>query len=83
VVSVVVDDHLLRDILTGERTSDLGGLAPQGVATLGYPGLEMPVRMRIDDRTRRSGRADGAVRFGRFGWVVGVAIQAFRWRQQC
>jgi hypothetical protein len=33
--SVVVDDHLLRDILTGERTSDLGGLAPDGVATTG------------------------------------------------
>ena len=31
--SVVVDDHLLRDILAGERTSDLGGLAPDGVAT--------------------------------------------------
>lgn len=33
--SVVVDDHLLRDILTGERTSDLGGLAADGVATTG------------------------------------------------
>ncbi len=32
---VVVDDHLLRDILTGERTFDLGGLAPGGVATTG------------------------------------------------
>jgi hypothetical protein len=35
VASVVVDDHLLRDILTGERTPDLGGLAPEGVATTG------------------------------------------------
>jgi hypothetical protein len=35
VASVVVDDHLLRDILTGERTSDLGGLAPDGIATTG------------------------------------------------
>jgi hypothetical protein len=35
VASVVVDDHLLRDILTGERTSDLGGIAPDGVATTG------------------------------------------------
>jgi hypothetical protein len=35
VASVVVDDHLLRDILTGERTSDLDGLAPDGVATTG------------------------------------------------
>ena len=33
--SVVVDDHLLRDILAGERTLDLGGLAPDGVATTG------------------------------------------------
>ena len=33
--SVVVDDHLLRDILTGERTPDLDGLAPEGVATTG------------------------------------------------
>ena len=31
----VVVDHVLRDILTGERTSDLGGLAPDGVATTG------------------------------------------------
>lgn len=34
-VSVVVDDHLLRDILTGERTSDLGGLVSDGIATTG------------------------------------------------
>ncbi len=33
--SVVVDDHLLRDILTGERAPDLGGIAPVGVATTG------------------------------------------------
>ena len=33
--SVVVDDHLLRDVLTGERRSDLGGLAPDGIATTG------------------------------------------------
>lgn len=32
---VVVDDHLLRDILTGERTPDLGGIAPDGIATTG------------------------------------------------
>ena len=32
---MVVDDHLLRDILTDERTLDLGGLAPEGVATTG------------------------------------------------
>ena len=31
---VVVDDHLLRDILTGERPADLGGLA-SGIATTG------------------------------------------------
>ena len=33
--SVVVDDHLLRDVLTGERTWDLGGFAPDGMATTG------------------------------------------------
>jgi hypothetical protein len=33
VASVVVDDHLLRDILTGQRAPHLGGLAPDGVAT--------------------------------------------------
>ncbi len=33
--SVVVDDHLLRDILAGERPLDLGGIAPDGVATTG------------------------------------------------
>jgi hypothetical protein len=35
VASVVLDDHLLRDLLTGERLPDLGGLAPDGVATTG------------------------------------------------
>jgi hypothetical protein len=35
VASVVIDDHLLRDLLTGERPPDLGGLAPDGVATTG------------------------------------------------
>ena len=40
-------------------------------------------RNGIPDRTCRAGRAVGALRFGRFGWVVGVAIQTFRWRQQC
>jgi hypothetical protein len=33
--SVVVDDHLLRDLLTGERPPDLGGLGAGGVATTG------------------------------------------------
>jgi hypothetical protein len=32
---VVVDDHLLRDLLTGERPPDLDGIAPEGVATTG------------------------------------------------
>lgn len=31
---LVVDDHLLRDVLTGERPSDLGGIAT-GLATTG------------------------------------------------
>jgi hypothetical protein len=35
VASVVVDDHLLRDLLTGERPPDLGGIAPGGLATTG------------------------------------------------
>lgn len=33
--SVVVDDHLLRDVLVGRRDRDLDGLAPAGVATTG------------------------------------------------
>ena len=33
--SYVVDDHLLRDVLTGERPADLGGIAPEGIATTG------------------------------------------------
>lgn len=33
-VTVVVDDHLLRDILTGARPGDLGGLA-SAIATTG------------------------------------------------
>lgn len=32
---MVVDDHLLRDVLVGERPQDLGGLAPEGIATTG------------------------------------------------
>jgi hypothetical protein len=35
VTSVVIDDHILRDILTGERPPDLDGSAPNGVATTG------------------------------------------------
>jgi hypothetical protein len=35
VASVVVDDHILRDLLTGERPPDLDGIAPEGVATTG------------------------------------------------
>jgi len=33
VSTVVVDDHLLRDVLTGERTADLGGVATALVTT--------------------------------------------------
>ena len=33
--SFVIDDHLLRDILTAERPTDLDGVAPNGVATTG------------------------------------------------
>lgn len=33
--SVVVDDHILRDLLTGERPPNLDGLASEGVATTG------------------------------------------------
>lgn len=32
---MLVDDHLLRDILTGDRPSDLEGLARDGLATTG------------------------------------------------
>ncbi len=32
---LVVDDHLLRDVLAGDRPSDLGGLAAGGIATTG------------------------------------------------
>jgi hypothetical protein len=35
VPSVVVDDHILRDLLTGARPPDLDGIAPEGVATTG------------------------------------------------
>jgi hypothetical protein len=35
VVSVVVDDHLLRDVLTAARPADLDGIAPDGIATTG------------------------------------------------
>ena len=33
--ATVVDDHLLRDIIAGERDETLDGLAPDGVATTG------------------------------------------------
>ena len=32
---MVIDDHLLRDVLAGQRTMDLDGLAPEGVSTTG------------------------------------------------
>ncbi len=32
---VVVDDHLLRDVLAGQRDADLDGSAPDGIATTG------------------------------------------------
>ena len=32
---LVVDDHLLRDLLAGKRGADLDGLAPDGLATTG------------------------------------------------
>jgi hypothetical protein len=35
VASIVVDDHILRDLLAGERSPDLDGLASEGVATTG------------------------------------------------
>ncbi|HEX6597632.1 MAG TPA: hypothetical protein VF045_11885 [Acidimicrobiales bacterium] len=33
--ATIVDDHLLRDILVGDREETLDGLAPDGVATTG------------------------------------------------
>ncbi len=33
--ATVVDDHLLRDILIGDRDENLDGVAPDGVATTG------------------------------------------------
>lgn len=33
--SVVIDDHLLRDVLVGERSPDLGGLVSGRLATTG------------------------------------------------
>jgi len=35
VAVVVIDDHLLRDVLTGHRSSDLDGVASNGLATTG------------------------------------------------
>jgi len=35
VPATVVDDHLLRDILVGDRDQTLSGVAPDGVATTG------------------------------------------------
>ena len=32
---MVIDDHLLRDVLAGDRPADLGGLAADGLATTG------------------------------------------------
>ena len=32
---LVIDDHLLRDVLVGDRPTDLGGLAAGGIATTG------------------------------------------------
>jgi hypothetical protein len=35
VAPVVIDDHLLRDVLVGHRPADLGGVATDGIATTG------------------------------------------------
>jgi len=35
VTALVIDDHLLRDVLVGDRPADLAGLAPDGIATTG------------------------------------------------
>jgi len=35
VARLVIDDHLLRDVLVGDRPTDLGGLAAGGIATTG------------------------------------------------
>ena len=32
---LVIDDHLLRDVLVGQRSSDLGGFGSDGLATTG------------------------------------------------
>ena len=32
---MIIDDHLLRDVLVGARSTDLDGLAPERVATTG------------------------------------------------
>ena len=32
---VVIDDHLLRDVLVGRRSPDLDGVATDGIATTG------------------------------------------------
>lgn len=33
--AIVIDDHLLRDLLVGSRGPDLDGVAPNGIATTG------------------------------------------------
>lgn len=33
--AIVIDDHLLRDVLVGSRSPDLDGVAPDGIATTG------------------------------------------------
>lgn len=38
---MVIDDHLLRDVLTGVRPMDLDGLAPEGLATTGLALLRL------------------------------------------
>ncbi len=65
--AVVVDDHLVRDVLTGERPADLGGIATALATTglwlfrlsssLAAPGvvgkLSAPVAALPDDRQQR------------------------------
>lgn len=43
--ATVVDDHLLRDILVGDRDETLDGLAPDGVATTGLGGRSLSAAM--------------------------------------
>ena len=56
--SVVIDDHLLRDVLAGTRPADLDGVAPDGIATTGLWLFRLCSALAHDGAHQRRAQSD-------------------------